>query len=319
MTPKSQARPKHSSCCRLLLLALALVLLACGTADLQKPIQQFQDASNVVISGSRAMLNQVNAVEQNAAIDKAAFEAGPIDLEQVRKLELVSSQDIGVRTKALGELSNYISSLASLASGKGNDAIATQTDNFSKSLGTLAKNASALPVSKASFIKNAEFGNGLQLAATAFGTVARMLAEHKARAEIVKSIADTQAPIDSLINQLSAELSGAYARQKTTLDFQQISLATLYKREIAKAQPDGNKLMILGDRIKSYLQQESTLAAANPEASINAMRNAHDALVKYVKTNHDPKSLKELLDAAQSFVNEVKSFGDALQSYLTKK
>jgi len=294
-------------------------LSACGTADLQKPIQQFQDASNVVISAARAMLNQVNTVEQNAAIDKAAFEAGPIDLEKVRGLELVSPQEIEVRTKALGQLSGYISSLASLASGKGTTAVATQTDSLSKALGTLGKNASALPVSKATFIKNAQFGSALQLAATAFGTVARLLSEHRARAEILKSVADTQGPIDSLIDTLNAELSAAYQRQQSTLDVQQLYLTSLYKREIAKTSPDGNKLMVLGDRIKSYLQQESTLKAADPAPSVNSMRAAHDALVKYVQTNHDPKSLKDLLTAAQAFANEVKPFGDALQVFLTKK
>jgi hypothetical protein len=315
---KFRARLGRAFCCALLI-ASAGLFLACGTDDLQKPIQQFQDGSNVVISAAHAMLNQVNVVEQNAAIDRAAFEAGPIDLEKVRGLELVSPQEIEVRTKALAQLNGYISSLASLASGKGTTAVSTQTDNLSKALGTLAKNATALPVSKASFIKNAQFGGALQLAATAFGTVARLLSEHKARAEIVKSVADTQGPIDSLIDTLNAELSDAYKRQQATLDVQQVFLTTLYKREIAKPSPDGNKLMVLGERIKNYLQQESTLKAADPAPSISSMRSAHDALVKYVQTSHNPQSFKDLLNAVQAFATEVKPFGDALQVFLTKK
>jgi hypothetical protein len=302
------------------LLALcACFLTACITDDYRQPVQQIQNASSVVISAARTMLNQVNSVEQDAAIDRAAFEGAPLDLVNVQNLQLVSQEEIDVRTKAFDELNSYLSSLASLASGKGTDAIATQTASLSTSLGTLAKNASALPVSKASFIKNADFGNELQLVATAFGTVAQFIAQHKALAALKKSIADTKTPIDNMISLLGAELAGAYARQKATLGAHEIYLTDSYKKEIAKKSPDQTKLMLLGDRIKNYLQQKNTLDSADPAPSVKSMGNAHDALVQYAQSNHDPKSLKDLVNAVQAFVNEAKPFGDALQSFISAK
>jgi hypothetical protein len=300
--------------------AIALFLLAgCGIEDYQKPVKQFQDGSTIVISAAREMLNHVNIVEQNAAIDQAVFEHKPIDIDQIRSLQLVTPPEIDVRTKALDQLNAYAANLGGLASGKAVSDISTQTDKLSKALDGLAKEASGLPASKATFISNPRFGKSLDLLAAAFGALARVLAEHKARAELEKSIADTKQPIDSLLDLLQQELEGAYARQQATLGAQQVYFLNMYKDERSGGHPDSTRLLLLGDRIKSYLQQKAALDAAAPGPSVTAMRTAHAALVNYAQSKHDPKTLKELLDAAQAFYDRVKPFGDALQAFLTAK
>src|SRR5579863_5504166 len=73
---------------RLAVSALALVVLAvlqigCGPEDYQKPIQQFQDASAVVINTTRMFLGNMNVIEQNEELDNVVFQRKPLDLAKL--------------------------------------------------------------------------------------------------------------------------------------------------------------------------------------------------------------------------------------------
>src|SRR6266849_1445483 len=97
--------------CRLMLvlsLAVSFVFqLACGPEDYQKPVQQFQDASTVVISATRAFLTNENTVEQNKALDDLVFERKPLSLAEIDKIEIISQKEIKIRTDALDALAQY--------------------------------------------------------------------------------------------------------------------------------------------------------------------------------------------------------------------
>lgn len=294
-------------------------LLGCGTQDYQKPVEQFQSASAVVVAATRAVLARVNRVERNGLVDQAVFERKMIDVPQLRSYELISQEEIDVRAKALDELQAYASNLASLVQGKDVSAIADQTNSLSKTLAALSKQAANLPVSKASFLKNADFGNALQVVATGVGLVAQIIAEHKARAELETAIAGNQKPIDDLIGLLAEELDGAYQRQRTILGAEQIYISKAYEHERSESHPDPNALLLLGDRLKSYLEQHAVLEAADPAPALKSMQAAHDALVAYAKSKHNPKSLRDLLDAAQAFSTEVQPFGQAIEALLNVK
>ena len=294
-------------------------LLGCGTDDYRKPVEQFQSASAVVVAATRTMLARVNSVEQNGFIDQAVFERKTIDVPQLRSYELISPEEIDVRAKALDQLQAYASNLATLAQGRDVSVISDQTNSLSKTLAALSKQAASLPVSKASFLKNAQFGNSLQAVATGVGLLAEIVAQRKSRAELEKAIAGNQKPIDDLIGLLAEELDGAYARQKATLGAEQIYISKAYEQERSESHADPNALLSLGDRLKSYLQQREVLEAADPAPCLKSMQAAHDALVAYAKSKHDPKSLGDLLNAAQAFSNEVQPFGQSIETLLNVK
>lgn len=294
-------------------------LLGCGTDDYQKPVEQFQSASAVVVVATRTMLARVNSVEQNGFIDQAVFERKRIDVPQLRSYELISPEEIDVRAKALDQLEAYAGNLAWLAQGKDVSAISDQTNSLSKTLASLSKQAANLPVSKASFLKNADFGNALQAVAAGVGLLAQVVAQHKSRAELEKAIAGNQKPIDDLIRLLAEELDGAYERQKATLGAEQIYISKAYEHECLESHPDPNALLSLGDRLKRYLEQREILDAADPAPALKSMQAAHDALVAYAKSKRDPKSLHDLLNAAQAFFNGVQPFGRTIETLLNTK
>jgi hypothetical protein len=70
-------------------------------------------------------------------------------------------------------------------------------------------------------------------------------------------------------------------------------------------------LLSLADTIKSYRAQAMQLSAANPAPAITKMRQAHEALVSYVKSNKNPKTLSELVTAVQDFVNATRPLEQA--------
>ena len=294
-------------------------LLACGTEDYQKPVAQFQTASSVVIAATRTMLAHVNSVEQDNLIDQAIFGHKTIDIPQIRSYKLISPEEIDVRVKALDALQAYASTLASLAEGKNVSAISDQTRGLGQALGALSKQAANLPVSQASFLKNADLGNALKVVATGVGLVAEMVAQHKAQAQLEKAIEGNQKPIGELIGLLAEELDGAYQRQKATLSAEQIYISKAYEQERSESHPDPNALLLLGDRMKSYLREREVLEAADPAPSLRSMQAAHNALVACAKSKHDPKSLRDLQNAAQGFVNEVQPFGQGIEALLNVK
>lgn len=293
--------------------------VGCGTEDYQKPVELFQSASAVVIAATRTMFAHVNSVEQNGFIDQAVFERQMIDVTELRSYRLISQEEIDVRAKALDALQAYACNLAWLAQGKDVSRISDQNDSLSKALSGLSKQASNLPVSKASFLKNADFGNALQAVATGVGLVTQVVAQHRARVALKKAIEGNQKPIDDLINLLAEELDGAYERQKATLGAEQIYISRVYEQERSQNHPDPNALLLLGDRLKNYLQQREVLETADPGPPLKSMQAAHNALIAYAKSKHDPQSFRDLLNAAQAFFNEVQPFGEAMQALLKAK
>src|SRR2546423_13907315 len=85
----------------ILVCLLLLALTGCGPEDYQKPIQQFQDASAVVISTTNTFLNNENLIEQNKAIDQIVFEEKGLDLKQIDAIQYITPDEIKARTEAL--------------------------------------------------------------------------------------------------------------------------------------------------------------------------------------------------------------------------
>jgi hypothetical protein len=90
--------------CVLSLAILFVLEVGCGTEDYQKPIQQFEDASTVVINTIRLFSNNMNVIQQNEVLDNVVFERKPLDLPGLNKVEIISPDEIRIRTNALDAL-----------------------------------------------------------------------------------------------------------------------------------------------------------------------------------------------------------------------
>lgn len=302
------------------ILSLAFLIcfpIGCGPEDYQKPLQQFQDSSTVVINTARAFLNNENTIEQDSTIDDVVFQRKPLNLPEIKKIEIISQQEIEIRTKALDALAEYTSNLAQLAQGKAGSAVGDQTKKVSDSLKTLAGDAKKLPATKSTFLDNPKFSGIASAAASAIGDVAQLMVEHKARREIEQSIESNDAAVTALIQQISDDATGSYLRQQAQLGAYGVQLSRDYQIEIGRENADPILLLGFAKTVKDYRLQESQLASANPAPAIEKMKKAHSALVAYVKSSKDPKTFAELKKAVQDFVSAAQPLGQAVQSLVS--
>jgi hypothetical protein len=298
------------------LVFFSLLQMGCGPEEYQKPIQQFQDASNSVISTTRAFLNNMNVIEQNAKLDNVVFQKEKLDLSDLEKIEIISPEEIRIRTQALDALTQYTSNLAELAQGKAGAAVGDNTTKLSSSLKGLAEDAKKLPAAKGTFFDNAKFSGIVSGAASAIGAVAQLIVEHKARREIETSIEANDAAVTLLIQQISDDAAGAYLRQKSQLGAYGDQLSKDYQVAL-NGSPDPILLLSFAKTLKSYRTQSAQLTQANPGPAIEKMKKAHESLVAYVKSSKNPKTLAELVTAVQEFVTAAKPLGQAVQSLIS--
>lgn len=295
----------------ILLLAFAICAAGCGPTDYQKPLQQFSDASAIVAASATSYLNNMNTVEQEAQVDRLAFEAKAIDLKGVEKNVIISPAEITLRSQAISVLSAYTSNLADLASRKPGTAIGQSATALSASMKKIATDAGAFNNPK---IDNAKFSGLASAAASAMGAVAQLIINHKARRDIEASLESNEKPIEDLIDLIGNELTLAYERQKAALGAQRVYLTKAYSIEQAAVVSDSTKRLNIAAQINSYRRQEELLRAANPSASVTKMKSAFVALVAYAHSDKDPKTIAALWQAVQDFSAAAQPLGQAIQS-----
>src|SRR5260221_2237341 len=106
------------SCAAVLLVLVLSFPAGCGNNDFQRPIQQFQSASAVVISAARQSLQQMNDVEEKSELDRQIFEAEAFDESTIKAKDVISADELNARVNALDQLTRYTSALADLAALK---------------------------------------------------------------------------------------------------------------------------------------------------------------------------------------------------------
>ena len=304
----------------ILVCLLLLALTGCGPEDYQKPIQQFQDASAVVISTTNTFLNNENLIEQNKAIDQIVFEEKGLDLKQIDAIQYITPDEIKARTEALDALTHYLLLLAQLAQGKAASDLDTKVKTLQDATKTLSTDLGTLPAAQGTVLDNSKFSGIASAAVQAFGAIAHLVEQRKARHEMENSILSTDSAISELIQVISDDCAVAYAREKSALGERQVQLTNDYKAEIAPKEkggtPDRIELLRLAEQIKDLRSQEAKLPGANPATAILKMRGAHRALLEYVKSPKTPKTFADLVAAVEDFAKSARPLGEAAQSLL---
>jgi hypothetical protein len=299
---------------------LLLLIAGCGPEEYEKPIQQFQEASAVVISTTHDFLNNENLIEQNKAIDENVFEEKGLDLRQIDSIHIITPEEIKARTAALEALTQYLSLLGQLAQGKAASDLDAKVTTLQDATKTLSTDLGKASLAHGTLLDNNKFSGVASAALQAFGALAHLVVERRARHEIENSIVSTNSAISDLIQAISDDCAVAYAREKNALGERQSQLTNDYKEEIAKKEkggtPDRIELLRLAEQIKDLRSQEAKLPAANPATAVLKMKTAHHALVEYVKSPKKPRTFADLVSAVEDFAKSAQPLGEAAQSLL---
>jgi len=311
LAPHTGKRYQHSWL--LFALLATVVTVSCGPGDYQQPVKQFQDASDVVIAATRTFLDHENTVEENAVIDRQVFEQKPLDPAAINAADIISPEEIKLRTDALDALAKYTANLGLLASGKAAAEVGQDTKTLSKSLEKLADDAKNVPGAQGTIFDNQKFSGIAGAAAGAIGAVAQLIIDRKARRELEHAVVANDPAVQNLLQLIADDATLAYERQKATLSATGFQMYNIYKEELQKPDRDPVLLLLMADRIKNFRTQQSVLPAADPAPAILAMKKAHSALVSSIESDKTPHGLSQLVEAVHDLATAAGPLGDAVQ------
>lgn len=276
---------------------------------LQTVTQQFQQATAVVIASARDFFSKMNEVEQNGSLDDLAFERKPIDNQAIDNMQIISPQELKVRTDAMTAVSQYTLDLANLATGASFKTFGQNLQNLTKSLKQLGTDAGNLPsVPSTSVLKNKEFPGMITGVVTAIGAIVGLIEARKAQTEIKKAILANDAALTAITAGVGNEIGLAYERQRSTGSARTMQLTVEYNNSLKSPNPpNAFFLILLAHQIEASRSQMTALTNANPANAVAAMAKAHAAMVQYVSSGKTAADLDSLAGAVGSFFSTAQS------------
>jgi len=146
------------------------------------------------------------------------------------------------------------------------------------------------------------------------GEVIKFVLEQKIKDALNKAINEGEEPINNLIRVIRSDISNAYERKRSSMSDMRVLFVDEYNREMQKgAAADAEKLKLFADRIREHEDRWEIFASANPADGLDAMAQAHSALVKYAKSGQKITDLESLVSAMEDFAARAKVIGQAIQ------
>ena len=142
-----------------------------------------------------------------------------------------------------------------------------------------------------------------------------LVARQKISDAIEKAVRGGDVPVNNLITAIRGDIEIAYQRRRNSLSEIRVRLVDDYNREFAKGDnADREKLRTLAERVRAHEDRWEVFAGAHPGESLDAMKDAHTALVDFAKSGSKKVNLATLADAMETFAARAKRIGQAVQA-----
>jgi len=275
-------------------------------ATLQTVTQQFQQSTALVITSARDFITKMNEVEQNKSLEERAFEHKPIDYGLIKQIQIVSPQELKVRSDAMSALSQYTLDLANLASGASLKTFGQNLQGLNKSLKQVATDAGSLPnVPADSFLKNKALPGIVTGAANAIGAIVALIEGRKAQKEIKQQILANKDELTAITKAIGEEMGLAFERRRDATSAHQRQLAIEYNGSLSSTNVFLS--VLFADRLEASMAQMNALENTNPTNAVKAMQTALEAMIKYVSSGNKSDDLASLIAAVGSFSSAAQS------------
>jgi hypothetical protein len=293
--------------------ALAVIVLmnltGCKPSAYRDPISKFQSAASLVIAGSRLYVTELNKVERDHYIDGKVHERGTIRIDEIEDVQVFSRDGLKARLNALDQLANYATLLSDLAHSDAPERIRAEAMGLGAAMDTLS-----LSVHKLKNPADGAFRSSFGPAAIIVGEICGLIVARDLDQALNKAILQGERPINNLLLTIQSDIAIAYELKRNSLSDMRVARVDDYNNELQKGADAGaEKLKSFAEKIKAHEDRWEAFAVANPSEALNAMAQAHTALVKYAKSSHSDVDLKSLVDAIESFVARATSISDAVQ------
>jgi hypothetical protein len=292
------------------LLALILVTLvqpACGRAGFVEPVTTFQEASSVVVASTRLYLTELNKVEREHYLTDQASRKLQIKLPELEAVQVFSQQGLKARLDALDQLARYGGLLSRLAKSDAPERIRTETEALGVSLKGFTQTVNTLRGED-----DKPFQTAVGPAATLIGEVLNLVVERRLREALKTAVDRGEEPVNRLVAAIGDDVVVAYERKRSSLSNLRVAFVDQYNVEQQKPSPDLGKLRALADQIRTHEDRWEVFASANPATGLDAMRDAHTALVEYARSAGRVSDLASLVQAMETFAARAKRLGQAV-------
>jgi len=296
---------------------LALALLpGCKTpGSFREPVARFQEGNTAASTALGKYYAELNRFERDLYLDERLYD---VRLEvlatdaagQSTPLvgKLFSPESIQARMDAIALLGVYAERLATLAgsedAGKlpeGAQALGTQLGSLGTQLETLAGKGDATA------------SRYVAPVTALVGVVASLYLEHQQAQALQKGLEQGAPAVGALLELLETDLVEVLGPQRLTGAKQALSSRVMYYNLQRDKLSLAERRAVLED-IRQASTVYEALVVAHPVELARALRDAHEALLRFAHSGRELTSFEELSSAMQAFQGRVRTAAAAVQA-----
>ncbi|XXF77694.1 hypothetical protein P2318_32285 [Myxococcaceae bacterium GXIMD 01537] len=289
------------------LVALTLTFTqGCVRVTMREPITGFQTGVAQASTSLGTYYTEMNRFERNLYLDERLYDPALKVLttdEANRPTPLLGKvftpESIRARQDALALLGAYADRLAALAGSESPAQFTASAQAMGDNLGTLTQRVSTL----------AQQGDSAAAkyvgpVTTLVGVLGDMYLETR-REKALEVAVDKGAPqVRDIINLLEADLVEVIKPQRLTGLKQSLAMRVAFYNEGRSKLTLAERRAVLQDIDKAVDQYEA-LVVFNPTALTGALRDAHEGLVVFAKSDRKPKDFDEFIGVLKGFQGRV--------------
>ena len=291
-----------------LFLAACALLCDFGCAKpsaFQAPVSKFHDATTSVLTSTKTYYTALNKSERDHYIDQQLAARKDIRLSEIDETQLLTSEDIAARLKALDVLSQYSELLYQLANSTAPSTIQSKATALQKSVTGVSDE-----INKLGGPQDAQFKSATSAVFPIVGQVLQAFIDSKIEDALKNAIKTGTKPVNDLIGAIETDMIVAYERKRNFLSEQRSAAVQQYERDLQSKVEQG-KLQGDAQLISTTEDDWEVFQTASPTVGLEAMKQADDALEKFVKTQ------KPSITDFSSFISAMEAFASAAQRVST--
>ncbi|MCY1082630.1 hypothetical protein [Archangium lansingense] len=297
-------------------LALAMALLpGCKTpGSFREPIARFQQGNTEASTTLGLYYSELNRYERDLYLDERLYDTSLEVLASDsagRPTPLVgklfSPESIQARLDAISLLGVYAERLATLAGAENAGKLPESAQALGTQLGTLGKQMESLAgkgdVSASRYVEPVT---------TLVGVATSLFLEARQAAALQKGIEQGSPQVTAILDLLEKDLVEVFGPQRLTGAKQALASRVMFYNLQRDKLSLAERRAVLED-IRRASDSYEALVVAQPVEVARALRDAHDALLRFARDERKVESFEELSAAMQSFQGRVQTASAAVQ------
>ncbi|HEX8434716.1 hypothetical protein, partial [Archangium sp.] len=280
----------------------------------REPVAQFQKGTAQASTALGSYYAEMNRFERNLYLDERLYDTGLEVLAsdasgQATPLlgKVFTPESIQARMDAIALLGVYAERLVTLAGSEDAGKLTEGAQPLGQQLGGLGQQLQTLAGKG-----DSSASKYVEPVTTLVGVVGSLYLENKQAQALQKGIEQGEPQVKAIIDLLEADLVGVLGPQRLTGARQalasRVGFYNAQKNKLSLAE----RREVLED-IRRASEDYEALVVANPVDMARALRDAHEALLRFARAERQLESFQELSAAMQAFQGRVQTAAAAVQ------